>query len=222
MEKKHLTLPNQKNYQHGLDIAFKLAGEKLASINLEEQCKKSGATLKTIDCKEVIFLDYLGNSYCITLPEIGISSLDKQKLIQPREKLLMLHYFINADGSLPSGQKITYKEIPDGATYFPTFYKRAIKPFVDWFANKPKDFIDIAAELGGTQADYGDSSVEINVFKRVPLIFVLWNGDDELHAEGGILFDSNITGYLSSEDITVVCEIIAWTLVKLLRELKNI
>lgn len=221
MGRKHLTPPDQKDYQHGLGIALKLAGDKLAGINLEEQCKKSGATLKTIDDKKIILLDYLGSFYAITLPDIEISPLDKHRVIQPREKLLMLHYFINADGSLPSGRMITFKEIPDGATYFPTFYKRAIKPFINEFANKPREFVNVAAELGGTKAFYGDSSVNINAFKRIPLIFMLWHGDAELAAEGGILFDSNITGYLATEDITVVCEIIVWTLVKLSRKYRN-
>jgi len=47
---------------------------------------------------------------------------------------------------------------------------------------------------------------------------VLWRGDDELAPEGSILFDSTIPDYLSTEDITVLCETIAWRLVSFLKE----
>ncbi len=222
MEGKHLIPPDYKDYKYGLDMALKLAGEKLASINIKEQCEKSGATLKFINDKETILLDYLGSSYIITFPEMDVSpACSSRETVQPRDKLLMLHYFINADGSPLTGKRITYKEIPDGTTYFPTFYKRAIKPLLDNFAEKPHELLGAAAKLSGTKTDFGDLSVTINAFQKVPLIFVLWFGDDELDAEGSILFDSNITGYLSAEDITVLCEIIAWRLVGYSRELKK-
>ncbi|MFH1662458.1 MAG: DUF3786 domain-containing protein [Chloroflexota bacterium] len=219
MEGKNIIPPNQKDYKYGLEMAFKLANEKLASINAEEQCRKAGASFKYVNGKETILLDYLGNSYFITLPEIDFCpSSCSQLTLQPREKLLILHYFINADGSPPTGEKITYKEIPDGTTYFPTFYKRAVKPLIDNFTKEPNRLLDISARLGGKKAEFGDLSVTINAFQRVPLTLVLWYGDDELAPEGNILFNSNISGYLSAEDITVLCEIITWKLVSFSRE----
>jgi hypothetical protein len=222
MEGKKLIPPGQKDYKYGLETAFKLAGEKLASLNIEEQCNKTGASFKYVNGKKTISLDYLGSPCIITLPEMDVSpTAASHETLQPRDKLLILHYLINADGSQPEGNRITYKEIPDGATYFPTFYKRAIKPLIDNFANEGNKLLDISAGMGGIKADYGDLSVTINAFQRVPLTFVLWYGDDELAAEGNILFDSNITGYLPAEDITVLCEIIAWKLVRLSREIQK-
>lgn len=217
MKKRSLTPPCQKNNQYGYQLALKLAKQKLASINLEEQCQNAGAELKIATNSKIVTLDYLNKAYQITLPETDISPLSSQEIIQPREKLLILHYLIQASGSPVSGKKITYKELPDGASYFPTFYKRAIKPLVDNFGQKPQKLLDAAKKLGGFRADYGDLSVTINAFSRVPLTLVLWYGDDELNPEGSILFDNNISGYLSAEDITVLCETIVWRLVKISR-----
>jgi hypothetical protein len=61
----------------------------------------------------------------------------------------MLHYLINADGSPLSGHKLTYKEIPGGVTYFPTFRKRAIKPLLDAFGQQLQRLLDASAVLGG-------------------------------------------------------------------------
>jgi len=215
MKRRSLAPPKQRNYQYGYELALKLASQKLAGVNIEEQCQNAGAELKLSARKKIIILEYLNRSYQITLPEIDVSLLGSQEPVQPREKLLMLHYLIRASGSPITGTKITYKELPDGAGYFPTFYKRAIKPLVDNFGQEAHRLLDTATKLGGHRADYGDLSVTISAFNRVPLTLVLWCGDDELAPEGSILFDSTISGYLSAEDITVLCDTIAWRLVKI-------
>ena len=74
-----------------------------------------------------------------------------------------------------------------------------------------------AASLGGRRADYGDAAVAIDAFPRVTVTFVLWRGDSEFPAEGSILFNSNVSDYLSNDDIHALCENIAWRLVRLAR-----
>ena len=221
MERKPLSPPDQSNYQLALEQALKIAIKKLADADIEAQCRKAGAELKLASGKKSIVLDYLNQSYRITLPGLEVTPLDHQTALQPREKLLILHYIINADGSPISGNKLTYKEIPGGTTYFPTFQKRTVKPLVDNFGQEPQRMLDAAGTLGGCPAEYGDASVTINAFERVPLTFVLWQGDEEFAAEGNVLFDSSICGYLPAEDITVLCEIIAWKLVKTARYTKE-
>jgi len=217
MKRSSLTPRNQRDYQYGYDLALKLASQKLANINMEEQCQNAGAELKLSASKRIITLEYLNQSYQIALPEMNITLSGSHEPVQPREGLLMLHYLIQASGNPITGNKITYKELPDGASYFPTFYKRAIKPIVDNFCQEPNRLLDATTKLGGYRADYGDLSVTINAFKYVPLTFVLWYGDDEFAPEGSILFDSTISSYLSAEDITVLCETITWRLVKFSR-----
>ena len=54
----------------------------------------------------------------------------------------------------------------------------------------------------------------VNAFDHVPITLVLWRGDEELAPNGNILFDANISDYLSTEDVTVLTETIIWKLVK--------
>jgi hypothetical protein len=221
MERKPLIPPDNKDYRYGIETALKIAGQKLTSINIEEQCRKAGAELKLVNDSKIIFIEYLNGCYQLTPPETDVLPVGSQPPLKPGEKLLILHYLIQADGSPLTGSKITYKEIPDGATYFPTFYNRAVKPLLDNFGKNLHLLPDTASRLGGCPEDYGDVSVTINAFKQVPMTIVLWCGDEELSPEGSILFDSTISGYLSAEDITVLCETIAWRLVKIAGELKK-
>ena len=144
--------------------------------------------------------------------------MHKKEEVPIWDKIILLHYFTQAKGTPISNKLISFKELPEGAGYFPTFYKRAIKLLVIHFGNEPHQLIDTAKLLGGQEADYGDVSVTINALSRVPITLVLWQGDTEFPPEGSIMFDRSISDYLPTEDIIVLCQTIAWRLVKLLKE----
>ncbi len=218
MQNRALALSDVKNYEYGYGLAYKLASEGLGGTeDIKRQCLKGGARYQVIGSRKLITLEYLGSGYQITLPDIEISRVDGKGTVALRDKLLILHYLTRARGTPLSNKLITYKELPEGTVYFPTFAKRAIRPLVDNFGKEPGLLINTAAKLGGRQVDYGDVAVTISAFSRVPVTLVLWRGDEEFPPEGNILFDSTISDYLPTEDISVLCEIIAWQLVRSLK-----
>ncbi len=215
MKKKFLSPPNQRDYQYGYELAYRLASTELAKIDdLKQLCLKSGAQLKIAGTQTVISLVYLNSVYQIRFPDIDVSLVDSKEPVPLRDKLLILHYLRRAKGSPVTNKVITFRELPEGASYFPNFSQRAIKPLLDNFDKEPHRLLDAALKLGGHKADYGDAAVTINAFSRLAITLVLWQGDDEFTPRGSILFSSTISDYLSTEDITVLCETIAWRLVK--------
>ncbi len=214
---KGCRMSNQGNFKYGYELAYGLAGEQLAGVSdIEQQCLKSGARCQEIDSRKIIVIEYLNRSYLISLPDIEISLMNSQEPVPIKDRILMLHYLTSARGTPLSNKLVTYKELPGGANYFPTFSKRAIKPLLDHFGKEPQRLVDLAGKLGGHKADYGDVAVTINAFSRVPVTLVLWRGDEEFPPEGNIMFDSTISEYLSTDDINVLCETIVWRLVSLL------
>ncbi len=207
---------DNRNYEHGYELAFELAAKRLTKAkDLDEVCQKSGALLQTVDSGKRILIDYLNQTYHITVPEVTITLSNSKEPVAVRERILILDYLIRADGKPLVGELITYKDLPEGMVYFPTFYKRTIKRIIENFGIEPDRFIKAGEGLGGKQADYGDASITIKAFPCVAVTFVLWRGDSEFPAEGNILFDRTISGYLSTEDINVLCEMITWKLIKL-------
>ena len=210
-----MKLPTEKAQDYGYGLAYQLASEQLARIdNIEQQCLKADA--QYIDTRNII-MKYLNQSYLITIPDINVSLLTAEEAVPIRDKILILHYFTMAKGIPLSNRMITFKELPEGINYLPTFSKRTLKPLVDNFGNEPQRLADIAGVLGGYQADYGDVAMTIDAFSQVPITLVLWQSDEEFAPEGNILFDSTIVDYLPAEDIIVLCEVIVWKLVKLLK-----
>ena len=222
MESRYFPLPNQQNYEYGHKLAYKLACEQLTKLdNIEKQCLKSGSQYQVANSQKTIILEYLNQLYQIAFPDIDVLLIDSEEKVPIREKILILHYLTQAKGTPITNKLTAFRELPEGTTYFPTFYKRAIKPLLDHFGKEPEQLIDAAEKLGGHKVDYGDVAVTINAFKYVPITLVLWQGSGEFAPEGNILFDSTIADYLSTEDINVLCETISWRLVRYLKETQS-
>ena len=213
-----MLLPNQRNYEYAYELAYKLACEQLVRIDdIEQQCLRRGAQYKVTDSQAIIILEYLNQSYQITFPDIDISLIDSGEKVPIKDKLLILHYLTTAKGTAFANKPITFKELPEGPNYFPTFSKRAIEPLLNHFGKEPQRLIDAAEKLGGRKVDYGDLAITIDAFAYVPITIVLWQGDNEFEPSGSIIFDATISDYLPTYDITVLCEAITWKLVKFLK-----
>jgi hypothetical protein len=210
MEKRRSS--SNSPWERGFDLSYKLACEQLARISdIREQCRKSGA--RYVGPNEVA-IDYLNQPYHVMVRECKILLEHSDRETPLRDKILILHYFTGAKGTPATGKLIAYKQLLGGISYFPAFSQRAITPFVNHFGKSPELLIKAAAKLGGREADYGDVSVTVNAFDHVPITLVLWRGDEELAPNGNILFDANISDYLSTEDVTVLSETIIWKMVK--------
>lgn len=209
--KPRLPLPKPRNYEY----AYELACAQLAGIDdIEEQCRKGGAQYRTVDSQKAIIIQYLNHPYRLILPDIKVSLVDSAEEVPVRDKLLILHYFISAKGTPAANRLITFRELPEGSVYFPTFSQRTVKPLLNNFSKGPHLLIEAGEKLGGRRVDYGDTALTINAFSRVPITIILWRGDDELAPQGSILFDATISDYLPTEDITVLCETITWKLIR--------
>ncbi|UCD22592.1 MAG: DUF3786 domain-containing protein [Chloroflexota bacterium] len=198
--------------EQGFELSYRLAAKQLSQISdIEAQCHKSGA--QYIGTNKIV-IDYLSQSYHITIPDAQISLKNSQIEVPLKAKILILHYFTSAKGTPPTGILINFKQLPGGLSYFPAFSQRTINPFVKHFGQKPELLIDISAKLGGYKTEQGDISATIDAFNHVPITFALWRGDEEFSPSGAVLFDANISDYLPTEDVTVLCETIVWKLVK--------
>jgi len=212
-------LPTENNRSiYNLDVAYSLACQQLARVDIEQQCHRSGAQYQVKESRETVTVGYLNQQYLITLPDIEISLPGSDEKVPIRDRILILHYLTLAKGTPATNELITFRDLSGGNIYYPTFTKRAMKPLADHFGREPAPLVKAGEKLGGHRADFGDASVVIDAFSHVPVTLVLWQGDDEFPAQLNLLFDSTISDYLETEDITVLCETLTWKLISYLRE----
>jgi len=219
MKDRHFTLPEKKGYDQAYELAYKLACEQLLKVgDIEEQCRKSGAQYRVVESEKAIVVKFLNQPYIITLPDVEVSLEGSAEEVPIREKLLILHYFNSAKGTPAANSLITFRELPEGGVYYPTFTKRTIEPILRYFGKETQLLVGAGEKLGGHRVDYGDTAVTINAFSHVPVTIIIWRGDSEFAPRGSVVFDATISDYLPTEDITVLCETITWRLIRHLRE----
>ena len=64
------------------------------------------------------------------------------------------------------------------------------------YGNDAPGFLRKGFELGGEQLDFGDASLRLFPFPRVPVVLLLWTEDEEYPARADLLFDSTCSGHL--------------------------
>jgi hypothetical protein len=202
--------PPKDKTVYNLDVAFDIARENLAKANIKKQCERSGAELQR---DGTVTIRYLNQTYRLNITKADISLVGSKKEVPLRDKILLIHYFVQSKGTPTSKNQITYRDLPGGLVYFPTFQKRTVEPLVDCFGSIPSRLIKAGEVLGASSPYMGDASLLINAFPRVPIYVLIWASDTELPPGGNILFNANINDYLDSEDVTVVCETITWRLI---------
>lgn len=197
--------------EEAFGLAIDLAREKLRTRDLNDICDKTGA--EPYDSTR-IRLSYLNEPYLVDIRSGEIKHEEKEEKPQLRDKIIMLHYLVDAKGTPLTGKLLTYAQIEGGRFYFPVFQKRTIDPMIRTFSQDPDSLIRRAEKYGGERERYGDLSVSFRPLPKIKIYMVIWKGDNEVPPNGNILFDRNIVDYLCAEDIAVLTEILTWRLIR--------
>ncbi|MFC1592039.1 DUF3786 domain-containing protein [Thermodesulfobacteriota bacterium] len=209
-----MTEQKKNTFEVAYEEAFTLGCEQLQQKDLAAWCTRAGARVRELgDARTEILISFLHKPVRVCVPDFTFTAEDGTE-IGVWEKILILHYLNQCEGTPLSNDLINYRQVKDGATYYPTFEKRSIKPLLKFFGSSPEKLGAAAAQLGAERAEHGDYGVRIMAFPLVPLYYVVWKGDDEFPPEANILFDATIEQNLSAEDIAVLCQQVVFQMVK--------
>lgn len=114
--------------------------------------------------------------------------------------LVLLHYLLEAQPTELSGKLIGEKEIPGGEVFFRGPHGLPLAPLTALFGRQPDLFRAVAETMGGIPLLMGDMAFQFPVLPRIPLVLILWEGDDEFGPEMLLRFDSTITSQLERLD----------------------
>lgn len=196
-----------------------LAIKTLENVSLAEISQRSGFKTATGD---QIRIPFLNRVYRVSYPDFDFTDqADPAQEVPLQEQVLMLHFMMAASSPILAGRWVAYREIPGASFYFSAFVKRAIDPLKQVFGNNLAGLIKAAALLGGAAIEAGDAGFEFEVFPRLPLQLILWEGDDEFAPEANILFDASIGKQLSPEDIAWLASLLVYRLIALSKMSKS-
>lgn len=201
--------------KYNIGVALEMAIKKLSAADPRQVSMKSGVIFNRE--QESYIVPYLNRKYLVNHSTGNITPLQQNdKGVSIQQQTLFLHYLATAGGDSLQNEWITFKELPGGAIYTGPYQNRTIKPFLKYFGEQPRRFQKIAASLGGISAAFGDLCMILRPFPRVPIGFVLWEGDEEFPPSANILYDASASSYLPTEDYALLPGLIIWEMAALL------
>jgi len=205
-------MQQESNLTNAYLEAYQQACRKLLNCSAEEICQNSKAAYEKET--ETYVIRYFDHQYRIKCADGSVSFKENTAEPTTTEKVLILHYLINAQPKPLSGRNISFKEVPNGGSiYYSTFKKRAIDPLVKTFSEDLSGFAEAVVALSGISENFGDASTTIYAFPYVPVTYVLWQGDEEIPSSGTILFDSSVSHFLPVEDIVLAASFGAYKMI---------
>ncbi|MFH0731082.1 MAG: DUF3786 domain-containing protein [Pseudomonadota bacterium] len=199
--------------------AKKMAVKTLSAVPFKQIAQRAGFTS---DADNFFLVRFLDRTYLITYPDFEFKETSADKgdgalEIPLQEQVLILHYMMAETDARPVDKWVAYREIPGASFYFGPFTKRAIDPLKKVFGNHLSGFHAAAAKLAGKPISDGDAGYEFNIFPKVPVRLIVWEGDEEFAPEGNILFDESIGGILPVEDVAWLAGMVVYRLAALSR-----
>lgn len=103
-----------------------------------------------------------------------------------------------------TGGWVGFADDPGARGYWGPFRSRVLAPLLASFGRRPEAFAAAALALGGVRVPPleapGSLAFRLTVLPRAELVFALSPGDDELPAEGQVLFPRRLPGVFPVED----------------------
>lgn len=182
---------------------------KLGANDLNTLVERSGADRLGDDR---IGLRCSGVDYVVSYPDGLVMNADGTAT-EPNIAILLLLYLLESTGRPPEDRWISFEQLPGGPGYLASFRGRVVAPILRTFGSAPERLLEAAESLDGEPLKLGDMAVRIPALPRVPIVYAMWQGDDEFAPTANVVFDASVEGYLDAEVLTVLAEVTSRRLV---------
>jgi hypothetical protein len=207
-------MPTQDDYETARAVAL----DTLAQLDIDLCSRHAGLSLERVSGdKKSLPIPYLGSTYHLAVCGEKIAFDEDSHVLKIADQVLLLHYLITATGVPVENQWITFREVPSGSFYYPSFVKRAITPLVKSLGQRPEVLEKVGSVIGEVVSLPGDRALKILVLPRVPVVLSLWKGDEEFPPEGNVYFDASISSYLPTEDIAYLAGAVVYKVIGMAR-----
>jgi hypothetical protein len=183
--------------------------ERLAQADPPEVCRRSKALYD--DAIGAYLLDFLQERYRISprTRECGLVSQSAGSKAPPIDiQVILITYLLSAQ-EIPLRDKLAAgSSLKGGKCFFAGAHGFPLDPLVARYGLDSKGFLQRGLSLGAQQVRYGDVALRFSALPRVPVVMVLWQGDEEFPPRLSVLFDASIEQHLPLDAILgVVAEI---------------
>lgn len=137
-----------------------------------------------------------------------------EQVLHPLMELLVLVYLLNAAPQFPKTDLVSSKELKT-AHFFQGPHELNVGKVLERFGRDRQGFEKAAEGLGGAVQNLAaDAAYRIPAFPKIPLYYLLWEGDEEFEPRLSVLFDRSIENHLSADAIWGLVALVSEALVR--------
>jgi hypothetical protein len=140
-----------------------------------------------------ISIDPEKNTIYSSAPEAGLL-LDRLGYFS---RLSILFYLTSAKDIPLSGKLVQPANLRGGHIFFRGTHVLPLDKLALKYGKDPGGFLKRGRDLGGKELKYGDASVQLFPFPRIPVVLILWQEDEEFPPRVDLLFDSACESHLA-------------------------
>ena len=152
---------------------------------------------------EGLVLNVLAENILVDIAQRQLCAYENDRwaaVADPFLELLVLVYLLNVRHVTVSGELCSVKDLKD-AQFFQGPHALDVRPLLQRYGEDPAGFCRAAETLGGEAVDLADVAYRLMPFPKIPLYYLLWEGDEEFGPTLTILFDKTIEDHLAADAI---------------------
>jgi hypothetical protein len=199
--------PERVTYEGAINIAW----DELVTRDPYDISNLSGIPYDPEEGRFIMM--FLGDEYHISTSNKTVKFPNGQD-VYSFLAVLLLHYLVNVKDIDLTDKLLSFRELEGGDVYYPAFCARGINKITAEFGIDSKQLKAAGEKLGAKEGKHGDVSIVLEVFPKIPVTVIVWEGDDEVPPSSNMLFDSLIKELLPTEDVAVIGGFVASALIQ--------
>ena len=137
-----------------------------------------------------------GEEYRIDQRRTAIIREDGGPLPHPYFNVFIVSYLLLQDDLEVSGEWVSEKDFPGGATFFRGPHLLPTQVLADRYQDDLEAFAQRCQDLGGTRLPLADAAYAFTIAADLPVAVLYWIGDADFPAEAKVLFDRSLIARL--------------------------
>ena len=190
------------------------AWEILATLDVGDVCRAAAVSYDRATQQYIV--KSLGMDFRVAVKDRTISSAAPGSDVLLKRlgyffKLSILWYLVSAKDIACTGRVVKLQNVRGGEIFTMGSHILPLDKVAERYGKDKEGFLQKGTGLGGELVKYGDASVKLHPFPRVPAILTLWLEDEEFPARADLMFDSTCDMHLATDiiwSIAMMCVLV--------------
>jgi hypothetical protein len=187
--------------------------EELGQRDSQELCRTA---LAEFHPPEGLILHFINEPYLVDLQETCVKRAKGgvwEKVNYDLLELILLVYLLGAKEEGLGNEMITVQQLKD-AHFFQGPHALHTAPLVDRYGRDAEGFRKAVRALGAEPLHLADAACRIQALPRVPVYYLLWEGDEEFEPRLSVLFDRSVEKHLTADAVWGLVTLVTIALVR--------